>query len=375
MRLAHLSLADFRNYSSLELALPPGHHLFLGQNGEGKTNLLEAIHILGTGSSQRASREAQLVRHDASGFRIGARLEEPETNRSLRVEVEYRGGGKRIRIDREPARASDLLSSVKVVSFAPSDIELVQDSGRVRRRFLDLLGSQLSGEYLQLLREYQKAIKQRNETLARSFVYAHGRAAALTAREPWTDLVVDLGSRLFVRRRELVARLTEALRTITADAFRGAGPVEAAYEPAVQWEGDDPRDAFAAALSRLANKDEALGYTTVGPHTDELRLELGGRELRRYGSLGQQQLSAMFLKLSQADLVRASAGAPPLLLVDEMFAILDRRASEEFLARVEGEGQIFLATAQEGWLGELRDRRFHVHRVRSGVVESGKDRG
>jgi DNA replication and repair protein RecF len=371
VRLAHLSLSEFRNYASLELALEPGHHLFLGQNGEGKTNLLEAIHILGTGSSQRASRDALLVRHDAAEFRVGARIEEPETNRSLRVEVEYLGASKRIRIDREPARASDLLAAVKVVSFAPSDIELVQDGGRVRRRFLDLLGSQLSAEYLQLLREYQKAIKQRNETLARSFVYGRGRSAALAAREPWTDLVVDLGARLFKRRRDLVFRLGETLRAITDDAFRGAGPVEATYEPAVTWDGDDPRDAFAAALSRATGKDEALGYTSLGPHTDEIRLELGGRELRRFGSLGQQQLSAMFLKLSQAELVRTSAGAPPLLLVDEMFAILDRKASEEFLARVEGEGQIFLATAQEGWLGELRQRGFHVHRVNSGTVDEG----
>jgi DNA replication and repair protein RecF len=115
-------------------------------------------------------------------------------------------------------------------------------------------------------------------------------------------------------------------------------------------------------------RDEATGYTTVGPHVDDLALTLGGRELRRYGSLGQQQLAAMFLKLSQAELVRTIAGATPILLVDEMFAILDQRAAEDFLGRVESGGQIFLATAQEGWLGQLRDRRFHVHHVRSGTV-------
>jgi len=368
--LAHLSLSDFRNYESLELPLAAGHHLFLGPNGGGKTNVLEAIHLLGTGSSQRATRDAQLVRHDAAGFRVGARLIEPEANRTLRVEIESRSGAKKIQVDREPARASDLLAAIKVVSFAPSDIELVQDSGRVRRRFLDLLGSQLSGEYLQLLREYQKAIKQRNETLARSFLVAHGRNAAKSTREPWTDLVVDLGVRVALRRRDLVTELGVALDQLTEGVFRGAGPLTVTYEPSVPWTGEDPREEFAEALDRCAGKDEALGYTTLGPHTDDLRLELGGRELRRYGSLGQQQLSAMFVKLAQAELVRTAAGAPPLLLVDEMFAILDREASEEFLERVEGEGQIFLATAQEGWLGELRDRRFRVHRVRAGTVRS-----
>jgi recombinational DNA repair ATPase RecF len=150
---------------------------------------------------------------------------------------------------------------------------------------------------------------------------------------------------------------------LTRTAFPDAGPLETGYLPGVEWTGEDPRDALRGAMQRTVEKDEALGYTTAGPQKDDLRLELGGRLLRHYGSLGQQQLSAMFLKLSQADLVRTTAGATPLLLVDEMFAVLDRRAAEEFLARVEGEGQIFLATAQEGWLGELRERRFHVHPV------------
>jgi DNA replication and repair protein RecF len=371
MRLAHLSLTSFRNYESLELALDPGHHLFLGGNGEGKTNILEAIHLLGTGSSQRASRDQPMIRHGERGFRVGARLEPDTPGHALRVEVIVdEGEPKRVLLDREPARASDLLAAIKVVSFAPSDVELVQEGARSRRKFLDLIGCQLSPEYLQLLREYQRALKQRNETLLRSFMSARGRDGAARAREPWDDLVVQLGSELLMRRRELIEQLAETIAVITRDAFGGAGPVGASYQPGVRWDGDDPKPAFAATLARTVTKDEAVGYTTAGPHTDDMLLELGGRELRRFGSLGQQQLSAMFLKLSQADLVRTAMGAPPLLLVDEMFAILDRRAAEEFLARVEGEGQIFLATAQEGWLGELRERRFHVHQVRTGTVRS-----
>jgi DNA replication and repair protein RecF len=363
VKLAHLSLSDFRSYRSLELELEEGHHLFLGPNGAGKTNILEAIHLLGTGSSQRATRDGEMVAHGASGFRVGARLR-GEDGRSLRVEVALEGGPrKRILLDKESARASDLLAAIKVVSFAPSDVRLVQDSAGLRRRYLDLLGGQLSAEYVQLLREHQRAIKQRNETLSRAFVHSRGRREARRAREPWDDLVVELGARLLLRRRDLVGSLGEAVARLTRTAFRDAGALAVSYVPGVDWTGDDPRDALRAAMDRSADKDEALGYTTAGPQKDDLLLELGGRMLRHYGSLGQQQLSAMFLKLSQADLVRTTAGAAPLLLVDEMFAVLDRRAAEEFLARVEGEGQIFLATAQEGWLGELRERRFHVHPV------------
>ncbi|MBZ0267541.1 DNA replication and repair protein RecF [bacterium] len=371
MRLTHLSLSGFRNYESLELPFGPGHHLLLGRNGEGKTNVLEAIHLLGTGGSMRASRDVVLVQHGAAGYHVGGRFEADREERSLRAEVSYgNGGNKRVRIDKEAARASDLLAAIKVVSFAPSDVELVREGGRVRRRFLDLIGCQLSAEYMQVLREYQRAIRQRNETLSRSFTYARGKSGAAIAREPWDDLVVEQGSELFRRRRELVDSLGEVLRDLTADAYRGAGPLEVTYDPAIPWDGDDARDAFRTSLADNLRKDEAIGYTSTGPHKDDLQLALGERELRRFGSLGQQQLSAMFLKLAQAELVRTSVGASPILLVDEMFAVLDRHAAEEFLARVEGEGQIFLATAQEGWLGELRDRHFRVHEVRGGCVTS-----
>lgn len=368
MRLVHLSLTDFRSYQTLELTFEPGHHVLVGPNGAGKTNVLEAVHLLGTGGSQRAGRDVEMVAHGAPGFRVGARLEASD-GRSLRVEVALEAGGrKRILLDRQLARASDLLASVKVVSFAPSDVRLVQDSAALRRRLLDLIGSQLSPQYVQLLREYQRAVRQRNETLSRAFVHARGRSEARRARVPWDGLVVEVGGQLLRKRRELVGELGRALGSLSGEAFREAGPLRASYAPGVAWEGEDPRDALRGALAAAAEKDEAIGYTTVGPHTDDLRLDLGGRALRRYGSLGQQQLAAMFLKLSQAELVRRAAGATPLLLVDEMFAVLDRRAAEDFLARVEAEGQIFLATAQEGWLGELRARQFHLHRVEAGRI-------
>ncbi len=383
MRLAHLSLGDFRSYESLELDFGGEHQLFLGQNGEGKTNLLEAIHILGTGSSMRAARDPALVRHGAPGYRVGGRFldENAAEKTALRAEVIYESGTngrsstsagtKRILLDRKPGRASDLLGAIKVVAFAPADQELVQGGGSVRRRYLDATGSQLSAEYLQLLREYQRAMRQRNETLTWAYGHEHGRSNAARAREPWTELLVEVGGGLMTRRAALVARIADTAREAARDSFRGKGPIGVEYVPGTPFSSkEDPRAALREALGRSTSRDEAVGYTTVGPHLDDLLLTLGGRELRRFGSLGQQQLAAMFLKLSQAALVRSIAGATPILLVDEMFAILDRRAAEDFLERVESGGQIFLATAQEGWLGELRHRRFHVHHVRSGTVVS-----
>lgn len=369
MHLRHLSLANFRSWSALELPVEPGHHLLLGRNGAGKTNILEAIHALGTGTSMRATRDAVLASHGAAGFRAAGRFERAD-GASRRVEVSWDArAGKRIALDKEPARASDLLAAVKVVSFAPSDVELVRDGGRVRRRFLDLLGSQLSADYLHLLRDYGRAVKQRNETLTRAFVYARGKTGAQLSREPWTERVIVLGSDLIARRARIVDDLGGSLASLTEDAFPGAGRLDVRYMPGVPLEDGTARAAMRRALEESAAKDEAVGYTTAGPHTDDVELRLGGNELRRYGSLGQQQLSAMFLKLAQADLVRTIVGVAPILLVDEMFAVLDRPAAEEFLRRVEGEGQIFLATAQESWLGELRDRRFAVHRVAPGTIE------
>jgi DNA replication and repair protein RecF len=279
-------------------------------------------------------------------------------------------------LDKESGRASDLLATIKVVSFAPSDVELVRESGRVRRRYLDLLGCQLSAEYLHQLRDYQRALKQRNETLARSFVFSHGRAAAAAAREPWTERVIALGADLATRRAALMEKVAGALAGLTTGAFPGAGALRAEYAPGVPWtDGEEASEALSLAIEAGAARDEAQGYTTAGPHTDDVDLELDGRDLRRFGSLGQQQLAAMFLKLAQADLVRTTTGATPILLVDEMFAVLDRAAAEEFLRQVQGEGQIFLATAQEGWLGELRARGFRVRHVSAGAAAAGDASG
>jgi hypothetical protein len=144
MQLAHLSLTTFRNYKSLEISFSPTHHLFIGQNGEGKTNLLESIHVLGCGSSMRGARDRTLVQHGERGFSVGGRLidERRSGSAGLRAEVHYEcgsgreTGSKRILVDRAPARASDLLAQVKVVPFAPADLELVQGAGAVRRRYL-----------------------------------------------------------------------------------------------------------------------------------------------------------------------------------------------------------------------------------------------
>ncbi|MAF27493.1 MAG: DNA replication and repair protein RecF [Gemmatimonadota bacterium] len=369
MRLAHLSLTDFRGYESLELALTPGHHVFVGPNGHGKTNILEAAHLLGSGQSMRASRDTVMVRHGASGFRVGARLVSSSSDTSVRIEIEYREGRrKRILIDKEPARGSDLVAAVKVVSFAPADVELVQQGARVRRRYLDIIGCQVSAEYMQLLRDYQRAIRQRNETLSRLFVQSRGRTEAARHREPWDEQVVELGTRLFLRRADLVGRVSGTLGPLSRGSFPDAGSLGVSYRPAICWEGESPAEAFRQALRETREKDLALGYTTKGPQGDDIHLTLGGRDLRRFGSLGQQQLGAMFLKLCQAELVRESAGQQPILLVDEMFAVLDHRAAEGFLSRVEMEGQILMATAREGWLAELEDRKFFVHRVLDGAV-------
>jgi DNA replication and repair protein RecF len=379
MQLAHLSLTTFRNYKSLEISFSPTHHLFIGQNGEGKTNLLESIHVLGCGSSMRGARDRTLVQHGERGFSVGGRLidERRSGSAGLRAEVHYEcgsgreTGSKRILVDRAPARASDLLAQVKVVPFAPADLELVQGAGAVRRRYLDTTGCQLQSEYLHALREYQRALRQRNETLARSYLHHHGRSQALRAREPWTELLIQHGGELMVRRADLVSRLTRSAAEVSRSSYRGAGPLQVDYDPAIAIaHGKDAASSLRETLTQNEARDEGAGFTTVGPHTDDLRLTLGGNDLRRYGSLGQQQLSAMFLKLAQAALVREIAQVMPILLVDEMFAILDKGAAEEFLRRVKEGGQIFLTTAHEGWLGELRARGFQVHRVQGGRVFS-----
>jgi DNA replication and repair protein RecF len=353
--LRHLQVGQFRSWESADLALTPGATVLVGRNGQGKTNLVEAVGYLATLGSHRVSADAPLVRHGAAQAVVRAALRKDE--RELLVEVEINPGrANRVRVNRAPLqRPRELLGLVKTVLFAPEDLALVRGDPAERRRFLDDLLVSRTPRLAGVRSDYDRVLKQRNALLKTAKM---ARGNALATLDVWDGHLTELGGQLLAARLRLVADLAPYV----ADAYAGvAGPgadrAALGYSSTVPLAGDgspvDPArplpgaDELAAALrDRVAErrKDEVdRGITLVGPHRDDLVLHLGPAPAKGYASHGESWSFALAVKLACFALLRAE-GDDPILVLDDVFAELDagRRAA---LAEVAGSAEQTLITA------------------------------
>jgi DNA replication and repair protein RecF len=333
MRVARIEARGFRNLASLDLAPPPAGAVFLGSNGQGKTNLLELLYYPVLFRSLRGARDTELVRFGDSAFFLRLTLT-GDTISDTTIEVGFGQDGrkKRVAIDgAEVDRVTDGLGTWLAVAFQPTDLGLVSDGAGERRRYLDRVLSLADPIYLRALREYRAALEQRNAALRQ-------RNADLA----WAfdGPLARAGARLVERRLAWVAEYGP--RWVACCAELGeATPVELHYRGRVEL--IDPA-AWGPALGSHRNRDLAQCATTVGPHRDDLRLVIDGVPLRVAGSTGQHRTAAIALKLCERDTIRAERGTEPVLLLDDVFAELDRERQERLAARLElgGGAQVFV---------------------------------
>ena len=354
MHVAHLTLHDFRSYAALELPLDPGVTAFIGRNGQGKTNVVEAIDYLSRLTSHRVASDAPLVRAGTDQAVVRAAVVREGRTAILEVEINP-GRSNRARVNRSPMpRARELVGMLKSVVFSPDDLTLVKGDPSDRRRYLDdlmvLRAPRLSG----VRADFDRILKQRN-SLLRSAVLARGgaREAALATLSVWDDHLVAAGSEIIAARRSLVAALAPYVGTAYAAVARGASREDAVieYVPSVRVEptlSGDIAAAFHAALAERRKDELDRGITLVGPHRDELALSLGTGEVRLpakgYASHGEMWSLALALKLAAYDLLRAD-GDDPILILDDVFAELDVTRREHLAALVAGAEQVLVTAA------------------------------
>jgi DNA replication and repair protein RecF len=341
---------DFRNLAALDLAVEPAGLAIVGDNGHGKTNLLEAVAYLRLLRSWRGARDADVVRFGAAGFHVRATLEPPALVRAVAVGYERASRRKRALLDGvEQPRLADALGALPSVCFAPADVGLVADGPGERRRFLDVALALTSRAYLQALQVYRAALARRNAALREAQRGGRPGADATARVAVWEPALAEHGATLVRARHAWVAAHAEPFGVL-CKAIGEEAPVTMRYQGPVTQDAhanDEGalRDALAAQFETQRAQELRRGVTLVGPHRDELQLLLGGRELRTFGSAGQQRTAAIALRMRESATVRMHLGAPPLLLLDDPFAELDvRRATAilELLA-VEGIGQVLLA--------------------------------
>ncbi len=361
MHLERLSLSHYRNYTSLALTCDLQTNVFIGTNGQGKTNLLEAVYYLCVARSCREAQDRELVRIGSDHFLIQGQGRSAE-GRAVEIQIRYgRQSGKKVLVNESPQRnLSDLYGIMAAVVISPDDRRLVQGSPSSRRRFLDIAISQSNAAYLATLQDYRRVVRQRNEAL-RAHQESPGRAPDL---EVWNAPLVALGSRIMRKRAEVVSALKEEARRVHATISGDDEALELEYAPS--FECEDPGDAegsFQEALDRNEQRERARGMTEVGPHRDDLSISMNGVSLQAYGSQGQHKTAATALKLAEARFLWHQLQAPPLLLLDDIFAEIDAARTARLMEMVPAYGQTFITTAKESDIGDYRQgiTRFRVH--------------
>ncbi len=359
MHVSHLSLHDFRSYPELEVTLGAGATAFLGRNGQGKTNVVEAVDYLARLSSHRVAGDAPLVRHGADQAVTRASVVRDDRRALLEVEINP-GRSNRARVNRSPLpKARELLGMMRTVLFSPEDLALVKGDPSDRRRFLDELLTQRAPRYAGVRSDYDRVLKQRNSLLKTARAGGHPPRSprgetALSTLGVWDSHLARTGADLLAARLVLVEELRPLVGKAYESVARGASSSDATLSYKSSFElpeaatgvpdRNDLAQAILEQIERLRSDELDRGISLVGPHRDELTLLLGPLPTRGYASHGESWSFALALRLASYDLLR-SAGDDPVLILDDVFAELDTERRGRLAEMVADAEQVLVTAA------------------------------
>jgi DNA replication and repair protein RecF len=392
VKATHLSLTDFRNYSEAEVPFRAGPNLIVGKNGQGKTNLVEALGFLSTLGSHRVSNDKALIRAGKDAAVIRARLE--HNGREITAEVQInRTGLNRAQVNRSVIKTRELPRYFSSVLFAPEDLSLVRGDPSGRRKFLDQLLVLRAPRIAGVLADYERVLKQRN-TLLKSARSSGAKGSQLTTLDIWDERLVALGSEIIDERAALVRSLGDPVRQayqavagedhgpalvsmlsiLGADeenqGIEGDGTTDAASLAAHPVSPSGTADAFRTALARLRRQELDRGLTLAGPHRDDLVFLLNALPAKGYASHGESWSFALALKLAAAELLRRdSSSGDPVLILDDVFAELDRSRRARLATAVAGFEQVLITAAV---LEDVPEQfTAHTIHIEAGLVVNG----
>ena len=365
MRVLSVDIHDFRNVERAHLEPSPRATVLVGENGQGKTNVLEAVYFACTLKPLRAARLSELVRFGAEEAAVAAEVEGPGGAR--RISVAVAPGARTAFLDGKPQdRLDAYFEGLAAVSFSPDDLLLVKAGPEGRRRFLDRAAFNRWPAVLAEARDYLRALRSRNAAL---------RGASPEVEASFRGPLVRAGARLLRRRRDLLVemspRFERAFREITGPAGPAAGVAYRATGGA-RWDGGEDEIAlrFDAALAARSSRDVERGYTSVGPHMDDLTLSLDGRDARHFASQGQQRALVLALKVAEIENLRTVLARPPLLLLDDVSSELDPQKNQYLLTYLSQlPGQAFLTTTDPRLLAAAAGPETAFYRVERGALQ------
>lgn len=367
MHIESIKLINYRNYDKLDIILNEKLNIFIGDNAQGKTNLLESIYICAFSKSYRAAKEKELIKIDKDKAYIGVNVKRDFTDKFIEIKFE-KNKTKRVRINRiEIDKISDLFGHLNVVLFSPEDLKLVKEGPSNRRIFLDTEISQIRPKYRYNINRYSKILKHRNNLL-KSIQKNNNKLKTI---EVWDMQLAEVGSEIIKNRIEFIDRISEISRNIHYNITEGIEELELEYIPSfnIDYEvnKNEIKDIFIEILNRNLAKDIEKGTTEFGPHRDDIKININGLDAKIFGSQGQQRTAALSMKLAEVELVKSEIGEYPVLLLDDVLSELDIKRRKFLLSTFKDVQTIITSTEDIDNL-EIHKKDKKVFHVSSGNI-------
>lgn len=342
--IKELTLKNYRNYESCHVEFANKVNVILGENAQGKTNLMEAIYVLAIAKSHRTAKDKELIFWDKEYAKIEGRAEKRNGPVSMQLVVSTKG--KKAKVNSlEQKKLSSYIGTINIVMFAPEDLNLVKGSPQIRRRFIDMEIGQVMPVYMHHLSNYQKILQQRNHLLKRLQRRENIDPSVL---DVLTEQLVQVASEVTKRRFQFLHMLQQWAEPIHYGISRGLEKLQIEYRPSVdvsqEMDLSKMREEYHEKFAKIRDREIDRGVTLAGPHRDDLAFYVNERDVQVYGSQGQQRTTALSLKLAEIELIKQEAGEYPILLLDDVLSELDDFRQSHLLNTIQGKVQTFVTT-------------------------------
>ena len=319
MIIKTIQLENFRNYDKIKIALHPNLNVFVGNNAQGKTNLVEAVYLCGIGKSVRTSRERETIKWEKEHAKICIEAEKQFNKSKVEIAL-FKNDKKAVKINGLPIkRIGELMGEIPVVYFSPDEISLIKDGPQDRRRFMDIDISQLNKTYFYLLCRYDKVLQERNKLLKQT----RSLDVLKDTISIWDEQLSDIASRIITYRINFINKLIKPANEVHKKITDGKENLEISYVGQTGETPEEIRQKLLVQYEKSVQKDFDIGYTTVGPHRDDIKIMINGVDIRNFGSQGQQRLATLSLKIAELEIFKEEKGESPILLLDDVLSELD----------------------------------------------------
>ena len=370
MNIERLQLTNYRNYESLALEFSPKINVFIGENAQGKTNVMESIYVLAMAKSHRTSNDKELIRWEQDYGKIEGVVQ--KRYGSVPIELTVSKKGKKGKINHlEQSRLSEYIGQMNVVMFAPEDLNVVKGSPQIRRRFIDMEIGQISPVYLHDLLTFQKILKQRNHLLKAN----QGRASLANdvMFDVYTEQYIQAAVKIIRKRYEFMELLQDWAEPIHAGISQGKEKLVIKYRAVsgmeTEWSAEEMTAHLEKKLAEAKQREIERGVTLVGPHRDDLQFLVNDYDVQVYGSQGQQRTTALSLKLAEIELIKQETKEAPILLLDDVLSELDDYRQSHLLNTIQGEVQTFVTTTSVDGIHHETIKNAEMFHVKQGTIE------